>query len=277
MLLATNSGALPGNSRSPREGFQLATPPLQRCNLPYGMREMAYRVTSLTDSAESKKRTKTTKTRKPGTPPLESPGAARGVRIASSEQRAVRKTIGMFENRFPAGMSGRSSCTSRLDGSVFAGSCYRSGTITGVKRRALLQSLPAAALFSATDWLSYAQEKTAPGQASTTVYELRVYHTFEGKMDDLLRRFREHTMRLFERHGIRNVAYWTPVDEPLKDRTLFYILAHPSREAATANWNAFREDPEWQAVQKSSEANGKLVERVESTFLSLTDFSPQLR
>lgn len=84
-------------------------------------------------------------------------------------------------------------------------------------------------------------------------------------------------MRLFEKHGIRNVAYWTPVDEPLRDRTLFYILAHLSREAATANWNAFREDPEWQAVQKTSEANGKLVERVDSTFLSLTDFSPQLR
>ena len=148
--------------------------------------------------------------------------------------------------------------------------------VTGMKRRALLQSLPAAALFSATDWLSCAQQ-TTPGQASTTVYELRVYHTFEGKLDDLLRRFREHTMRLFEKHGIRNVAYWTPADEPLRDRTLFYIPAHPSREAATTNWNAFREDPEWRAVQKTSEANGKPVERVDSTFLSLTDFSPQLR
>ena len=146
-----------------------------------------------------------------------------------------------------------------------------------MKRRALLQSLPPAALFSASDWFSRTQQKTAPGETSTTVYELRVYHTFEGKLDDLLRRFREHTMQLFERHGIRNVAYWTPVDEPLKDRTLFYILAHPSREAATANWNAFRQDPEWQAVQKASEANGKLVEKVDSTFLSLTDFSPPLR
>lgn len=145
-----------------------------------------------------------------------------------------------------------------------------------MKRRALLQSLPAAALFSATDWLSGTQQKTAPGQASTTVYELRVYHTFGGKLDDLLRRFREHTLRLFERHGIRSVAYWTPIDEPLKDRTLFYILEHPSREAATANWNAFRQDPEWQAVQRASEASGKLVETADSIFLSLTDFSPQL-
>lgn len=145
-----------------------------------------------------------------------------------------------------------------------------------MKRRDLLQSLPAAALFPAANWLPL-QERPALEQTSTTVYELRVYHAFEGKLDDLLRRFRDHTVRLFEKHGIRNVAYWTPVDEPLKGRTLFYILAHPSREAATANWNAFRNDPEWQDVQKRSEANGKLVEKVDSTFLTLTDFSPALR
>ena len=109
------------------------------------------------------------------------------------------------------------------------------------------------------------------------VYELRVYHTFEGKLDDLLRRFREHTMQLFEKHGIKNVAYWTPTEEPLKGKTLFYIIAHPSREAATANWKAFGEDPEWQAVRDKSEAHGKIVEKVDSTFLTLTDFSPPLR
>src|SRR5207237_5561545 len=146
-----------------------------------------------------------------------------------------------------------------------------------MKRRTLLQSLAAAALLPAADWFSTSQEQAAAGQTSTTIYELRVYHTFEGKLDDLLRRFRDHTMRLFEKHGIRNVAYWTPLDEPLKGRTLFYILAHPSREAATANWNAFRNDPEWQDVQKKSEANGKLVERVDSTFLTLTDFSAGVR
>ena len=145
-----------------------------------------------------------------------------------------------------------------------------------MKRRTLLQSLPSAALLPAANWLSSSQEKAAPGQTSATVYELRVYHAFEGKLDDLLRRFRDHTMRLFEKHGIRNVAYWTPVDEPLKGRTLFYILAHPSREAATANWNAFRDDPEWIAARDKSEANGKLVEKVESTFLTLTDFSPPI-
>jgi NIPSNAP len=142
-----------------------------------------------------------------------------------------------------------------------------------MKRRDVLRSFPAAALFPAVSWLSSWQEKAATAQTSTTVYELRVYHTYQGKLDDLLRRFREHTMQLFEKHGIRNVAYWTPLDEPLKGRTLFYLLAHPSREAATANWQAFRDDPEWQLVRDKSEANGKLVEKVDSTFLVLTDFS----
>jgi hypothetical protein len=139
-----------------------------------------------------------------------------------------------------------------------------------MNRRTLLQSLPSAALLRTAAWPEAAQ-------SGTTVYELRVYHTYEGKLDDLLRRFREHTMQLFEKHGIKNVAYWTPTEEPLKGKTLFYIIAHPSRETATANWKAFGDDPEWQAVRDKSEANGKIVEKVDSTFLSLTDFSPPLR
>jgi len=112
--------------------------------------------------------------------------------------------------------------------------------------------------------------------SSTTVYELRIYHAYEGKLGELLARFRDHTMQLFEKHGIKNVAYWTPTDDPLKGKTLVYMLAHPSREAATANWQAFRDDPEWQSVRDKSEANGKLVEKIDSTFLALTDFSPPL-
>jgi len=111
---------------------------------------------------------------------------------------------------------------------------------------------------------------------ATAVYELRVYHVYEGKLDELLARFRDHTMRLFEKHGITNIAYWTPTDDPLKGKTLVYILAHPSRDAATANWQAFRDDREWKSVQAKSEANGKLVEKIDSTFLTLTDFSPRL-
>jgi len=97
-------------------------------------------------------------------------------------------------------------------------------------RRTLLQSLPVAALLPAAAFADRAE-----AQSSTTVYELRVYHTNEGKLDDLLRRFRDHTMQLFEKHGIKNIAYWLPTDEPLKGKTLFYIISHPSREAAAAN------------------------------------------
>jgi NIPSNAP len=145
-----------------------------------------------------------------------------------------------------------------------------------MKRRTLLQSLPAVTLLPTAQWLATAQEKPSSSSSATPVYELRVYHAYEGKLDDLLRRFREHTMKLFEKHGIKNVAYWTPMEEPLKGKTLVYILAHPSREAATANWQYFRDDPEWQSVRDKSEANGKLVEKIDSTFLVMTDFSPKL-
>jgi hypothetical protein len=145
-----------------------------------------------------------------------------------------------------------------------------------MKRRTLLQSLPAIALLPGANRLASAQEKGGSGPSATTVYELRIYHVYEGKLDDLLRRFRDHTMKLFEKHGIKNLAYWTPTDEPLKGKTLVYILVHPSREAATANWQSFRDDPEWQSVRDKSEANGKLVEKIDSTFLTLTDFSPKL-
>jgi len=108
------------------------------------------------------------------------------------------------------------------------------------------------------------------------VYELRVYHAAPGKMPDLLARFRDHTIKLFEQHGMESVAYWSPLDEPEKDNTLIYILRHPSRAAADANWKSFRDDPNWQSVRDKSEANGKLVEKVDSTFMVLTDFSPRL-
>jgi hypothetical protein len=144
-----------------------------------------------------------------------------------------------------------------------------------MKRRSLIQSIPVLALLPATDLL--AREQAISAAESLTVYELRVYHCYEGKLPDLLKRFREHTTKIFEKHGMKNVAYWTPTDEPQKSNTLVYVLAHPSRAAAEANWKAFSADPEWQSVQKSSEANGKIVEKVDSTFLVLTDFSPTLR
>lgn len=143
-----------------------------------------------------------------------------------------------------------------------------------MKRRTVLKSLPGITLLPTVTWAA-SRPKADP--ASTTVYELRVYHTYEGKLNDLLKRFREHTTKLFEKHGIKNVAYWTPLDEPAKSSTLIYILAHPSREAAAANWKAFQDDPDWKSVRDKSEENGKLVVKVDSTFMALTDFSPPVR
>jgi NIPSNAP len=145
-----------------------------------------------------------------------------------------------------------------------------------VKRRTLLQAIPAATLIPASLWAASQQDNSSAMKSSTSVYELRIYHAAPGKLGELLTRFREHTVKLFERHGMKNVAYWTPVDEPEKSNTLIYILRHPSREAATANWKSFQDDPEWKSVKDKSEANGKLVEKVDSTFLTLTDFSPPL-
>src|SRR4051794_5866097 len=96
------------------------------------------------------------------------------------------------------------------------------------------------------------------------VYELRVYTAHEGKMPELLARFRDHTCKLFERHGMVNIGYWTALDQ--KDgNKLYYVLQHRSRDAAKEAWKAFGDDSEWQAVKKASEANGSLVDGVEST------------
>ncbi len=109
--------------------------------------------------------------------------------------------------------------------------------------------------------------------AGNKVYELRVYHTLPGRLPALLSRFRDHTVSIFNRHDMKSVGYWVPQDAPLKDNELIYVLAHPSREAAAKNWDAFRTDPEWQKVSKASEADGKIVEKVDSTYMDATDFS----
>jgi len=110
--------------------------------------------------------------------------------------------------------------------------------------------------------------------STARVFELRTYTTPPGKLPALHRRFREHTMELFARHGMTNVVYWTPEDSTLRENTLVYLLAYPSRQAARESWAAFNADPEWQRVRAESEANGKIVEKVASLFLDPTDFSP---
>lgn len=106
------------------------------------------------------------------------------------------------------------------------------------------------------------------------VFELRTYTAPEGKLDDLVARFRNDTLRIFEKHGMDNVGYWLPTDAPASSNTLIYILAHDSRDAATKSWAAFREDAEWKAVAERTQANGPIVSKVESVFLEATDFSP---
>lgn len=106
------------------------------------------------------------------------------------------------------------------------------------------------------------------------VYELRTYTTLEGKLPDLQARFRDHTLKLFTKHGITNIGYWVPADEPLKSNTLIYMVAHKNRDEAKKSWDAFRSDPEWKSVQAKSEAPGKIVDKIVSVYLEPTDYSP---
>ena len=111
-------------------------------------------------------------------------------------------------------------------------------------------------------------------QSSARVFELRTYTAPEGKLGNLQARFRDHTMRLFEKHGMNNVGYWVPEDAPLSENTLIYILAHESREAASTSWRSFGSDPEWQRVAEESQRDGRIVSSVDSVFLEPTDYSP---
>ena len=109
---------------------------------------------------------------------------------------------------------------------------------------------------------------------SPRVYELRTYTAPDGKLEELHARFRNHTLRIFQKHGMSNVAYFKPQDAPLSQNTLVYLISHASREQAKLNWAAFGKDPEWQKVAQESQVNGKIVAKVESVFLDATDYSP---
>ena len=109
----------------------------------------------------------------------------------------------------------------------------------------------------------------------TRVFEMRTYYAAPGKLDDLHARFRDHTVALFEKHGITNIGYWVPIDNT--DNKLIYVLAYPSREARETMWKEFGADEDWKRARAASEANGKLVSKVEAVFLSATDFSPAIQ
>jgi hypothetical protein len=111
--------------------------------------------------------------------------------------------------------------------------------------------------------------------ADTRLFELRVYYAAPGKLDALNARFRDHTVKLFEKHGMQNIAYWTPVENT--NNQLLYLLAYPNREAREASWKAFGADPAWQAAYKASEVNGRLVTKADVIFLKPTDFTPTIK
>jgi hypothetical protein len=113
-------------------------------------------------------------------------------------------------------------------------------------------------------------EKKANGR----VFELRTYTAAPGKMAALNARFRDHTCKLFEKHGMTNIGYWNPADPKETDKKLIYIVAFPSQEAADKSWKSFGADPEWKTVRETSEKDGRLVEKVERVFLHPTDYSP---
>jgi len=109
---------------------------------------------------------------------------------------------------------------------------------------------------------------------SKRVFELRTYTAPEGKLGDLHKRFRDHTMRIFRKHGMESVGYWQPQDPPDSQNTLIYIISHQSREQAKKNWADFQADPEWQKVSAESQVNGRIVSKVVSVFMDPTDYSP---
>ena len=108
-------------------------------------------------------------------------------------------------------------------------------------------------------------------KAKDRLYELRIYTTHEGRLPALQVRFQDHTMKLFEKHGMKNGLYWVPTDEPNK---LIYFISHENRETADASWKGFINDPEWKKVAAESEKDGKIVAKVDKWYMKLTDYSP---
>jgi hypothetical protein len=123
-----------------------------------------------------------------------------------------------------------------------------------------------------------AQPTIAPSPSlvkDSRCYEIRTYTAAPGKLEELHARFRNHTLKIFKKHGMEVVGFWGPTDkEKGSENTLIYILAFPSREAQENAWKSFRADPEWQAVVKETEKNGKLAAKVEWMILKSTDYSP---
>ena len=116
--------------------------------------------------------------------------------------------------------------------------------------------------------------EVSSAQEDGKVYELRIYTATPGNLDNLQARFRDHTIRIFNNHGMKIVGFWTPTSEEDADDTLIYVLEHASQEAANASWQAFGQDPEWKSVSDASNANGSILAGVERRYMKATDYSP---
>jgi hypothetical protein len=117
------------------------------------------------------------------------------------------------------------------------------------------------------------QPRVVNAQSDRHVFELRTYTSPEGRLGDLQARFRNHTVKLFEKHGITSVGYFVPQDAPASQNTLIYLLAHKDRESAKQSWAAFQKDPDWRSAFQESQKNGTLTTKVLSVFMNPTDFS----
>lgn len=128
-------------------------------------------------------------------------------------------------------------------------------------------------LCGAAVMLGYSTLRGSSAEFPHHVYELRMYHVNEGRMDALKARFGDHTDAIFKRHSMKSIGYWSPEDAPSSQNLFIYILEHPSRQEAEKNWAAFQADPEWKKVKADSEANGPLVDHIDHYFMDPTSFS----
>jgi hypothetical protein len=120
-------------------------------------------------------------------------------------------------------------------------------------------------------WMSIGRAQ----QTNTRIYELRTYTTLPGRLAALNKRFADHTIRIFARHGMRSEMYWTPTSDALKDTTLIYLISHDNQESVEKNWKEFQADPEWIKVRDASEADGKILAKPpERVFMTLNAYSP---
>ena len=143
---------------------------------------------------------------------------------------------------------------------------FAAAKLTGRKILCLLSFIGGAAV--TLGFSNVVESKTSPH-----VYELRLYHVNEGKMDALIARFGDHTDAIFKRHNMKSIGFWRPEDAPYSQNLFVYILEHPSREEARENWAAFQADPEWKKVKAESETNGALANHIDSYFMDPTSFS----